>query len=81
MPDLKGSYFRIGLNRYLGSGTTILRNTLSKVRVSRGTAPLAVPSTLRTAKVANTIAEINPVKAIVLRTSDYFLAASLHESI
>jgi len=58
-----------------------LRNTLSKVRVSRGTAPLAVPSTLRTAKIANTIAKINPAKAIVARATDCFLAISLHESI
>lgn len=62
------------LTQYQGSGTTILRNTLSKVRVSRGTAPLAVPSTFRTAKIANTITEINQVQAIVAGAADRFLA-------
>lgn len=55
------------------SETTILRNTLSKVRVSRGTAPLAVPSTLRTAKIVSNSAEINPVKPIAAKATDYFL--------
>lgn len=65
------------LTQYQGSGTTILRNTLSKVRVSRGTAPLAVPSTFRTAKIANTITEINQIQAIETRAADRFLAFSL----
>ena len=70
------------MNRYQGSGTTILRNTLSKVRVSRGTAPLAVPSTFRTAKIVSSVTEINPVKAIVERAADCFLLPpSFHESI
>ena len=70
------------INRYQGSGTTILRNTLSKVRVSRGTAPLAVPSTFGTAKIVSSVTEINPVKAIVERAADCFLLSpSFHESI
>lgn len=36
------------------------------MRVSRGTAPLAVPSTFGTAKIANTIAKIKPAKAIIV---------------
>lgn len=46
-------------------GPNHFKNTLSNVRVSRGTAPLAVPSTGRTGTAANIIAEMTKSKAIL----------------
>ena len=40
------------------------KNTLSKVKVSRGTAPLAVPSTLTTANIGTTTKKIRRNEAI-----------------
>lgn len=40
------------------------KNTLSKVKVSRGTAPLAVPSTFKTANVAINTEKIRRNEAI-----------------
>lgn len=52
----------------------IYTNTLSKVSVSRGTAPLVVPSTFWKPKLANAITVIKPAKSI---SFDYYELPSL----